>query len=76
MGSRLAELGEKIYEENRAEWEKAYLGKIIAIEVESRSLAAVGDSLDEVCKKVLEKYPGKQFYFRKVGLCAATDYLF
>ena len=76
MKSRLAELGEKIYEENKTEWEKAYLGKIIAIEVESRSLVAVGDSLDEVCKEVLEKYPGKQFYFRKVGPCAATDYLF
>ena len=47
MESRLAELGEKIYEENRVEWERAYLGKIIAMEVESRSLADVGNSLDE-----------------------------
>ena len=76
MRSRLAELGEKIYEENRDKWEKAYLGKVIAIDVESRKLAAVGDSLDEVCREVLEKYPGKQFYFRKVGPCGATGYLF
>ncbi len=75
MKSRLAEQGEKIYEENKIKWEKAYLGKIIAIEVKSRSLAAVGDSLDEVCRKVLKKYPGKQFYFRKAGPCAATGYL-
>ncbi len=76
MKSKLAELGEKIYEENKAKWEKAYLGKIIAIDVESRSLAAVGDSLNEVCKEVLEKHPGKRFYFREVGSCAATGYLF
>lgn len=76
MKSRLAELGEKIYEENKAEWEKAYLGKIIAIEVESRSLAGVGDSLDEAYEKAVKKYPGKPLYFRKVGPCAAPGYLF
>ena len=59
MESRLAELGEKIYEENRVEWERAYLGKIIAMEVESRSLAGVGDSLDEAYEEAVKKYPGK-----------------
>jgi len=76
MKSRLAELGEKIYEENKVEWEKAYLGKVIAIEVESRSLAGVGDSLDKAYEEAVKKYPGKQFYFRKVEPCAAPGYLF
>ena len=64
MESRLAELGEKIYEENRVEWERAYLGKIIAMEVESRSLADVGNSLLV-----------SPFYFRKVGPCATLPIL-
>jgi len=76
MRSRLIELGEKIYEENKAKWEKAYLGKIIAIEVDSRSLAGVGDSVDEAYEEAAKKYPGKPFYFRKVGPCAAPGYLF
>jgi len=52
MKSKLIELGERIYEENKTEWEKNYLGKIIAIEVESKSLAGVGDSLEEAYKKI------------------------
>ncbi|MFQ6075417.1 MAG: hypothetical protein ACE5Z5_04695 [Candidatus Bathyarchaeia archaeon] len=76
MESRLAEIGEEVYEENRIEWERAYLGRVIAIEVESKRLASVGESLDEAYENALRKYPGKQFYFRKVGPCAATDYLF
>ena len=76
MKSKLIELGERIYEENKTEWEKNYLGKIIAIEVESKSLAGVGDSLEEAYEEAIKKYPGKQFYFRKVGPCAAPGYLF
>lgn len=76
MESMLVKRGEDVYNENRAEWEKAYLGKVIAIEVESGALAGVGESLDEAYENALKKYPTKQFYFRKAGPCATTDYLF
>jgi len=68
--------GEEIYNENKEKLEKAFLGKIVAIEIESGTIAGIGTSLDEAYEKALKKYPGKRFYFRKVGPCAAPGYLF
>jgi len=76
MKSVLAIKGEEVYEENREKLEKAYLGKIVAIEIESRDVAGIGASLDEAYEEAVKKYPQKQFYFRKVGPCAAPGYLF
>ena len=76
MKSMLVMKGEEIYEENREELEGAYLGKIVAIEVESRTIAGVGEDLDEAYEKALKKYPDGRFYFRKVGPCPAPTYLF
>lgn len=76
MKSMLVIKGEEIYEENKERLEKAYLGKIVAIEVESGKVAAIGESLDEAYETAVKKYPKKQFYFRKVGPCAAPGYLF
>jgi len=72
----LAIKGEEIYEKNRERLEKAYLGKIVAIEIDSGTVAGVGDTLDEAYEKASKKRPGKKFYFRKVGPCAATSYLY
>ncbi|KPV63625.1 MAG: hypothetical protein AOA66_0757 [Candidatus Bathyarchaeota archaeon BA2] len=68
--------GEEIYKENRKKLEKAYLGKIVSIEVESGTVAGIGDTLEEAYEKASRKCPGKKFYFRKVGPCAATSYLY
>jgi hypothetical protein len=76
MRSVLVIKGEEVYEENREKLEKAYLGKIVAIEIESRDIAGIGASLDEAYKEAVKKYPRKQFYFRKVGPCPAPGYLF
>jgi len=76
MKSVLVMKGEEIYEENRERLEKAYLGKIIAIEIESGTVAGLGENLDEAYEEALKKYPGKKFYFRKVGPCPAPGYLF
>jgi len=76
MESKLAQLGERIYEENREEWEKAFYGKIIAIETESEQMAGVGESVDDAYQKALKKYPGRRFYFRKVGKEKSAGYLF
>ena len=76
MKSVLVTKGEEIYEENKEKLEKAYLGKIVAIEIESGTVAGVGDTLDEAYEKASRKRPGKKFYFRKVGPCAATSYLY
>ena len=76
MKSVLVMKGEEIYEKNRERLEKAYMGKIIAIEIKSGTVAGVGEDLDEACEEALKKYPNKKFYFRKVGPCAAPGYLF
>jgi len=76
MKSMLIIKGEEIYDENKKKLEKAFLGKIVAIEIESRDVAGIGKSLDEAYEKAVKKYPKKQFYFRKVGPCPAPGYLF
>lgn len=76
MKSVLVIKGEEVYEKNREKLEKMYLGKIVAIEIESEVVAGIGASLDEAYEEALKKYPQKQFYFRKVGPCAATSYLY
>ena len=76
MKSVLVMKGEEVYEENREKLEKAYLGKIVAIEIESRDVAGIGTSLDEAYEEAIKKYPKEEFYFRKVGPCPAPGYLF
>lgn len=76
MKSVLVIKGEEVYEKNREKLEKAYLGKIVAIEIESGAVAGIGASLDEAYEEALKKYPGKKFYFRKIGPCPAPGYLF
>lgn len=67
---------EKPFTRKKREWERIYLGKIIAIEVESKSSAGIGESLNEAYEDAVKKYPDKPFYFRKVGPSAALGYLF
>ena len=76
MESLLVKMGEKIYNENKARWEETHMGKIVAIEVETKSLAGVGENLDEAYENASQRYPNKRFYFRKVGPCPAPAYLF
>jgi len=76
MKSVLVVKGEEIYEQNKEKLEKAYRGKIVAIETESGTIAGIGETLDEAYEKARKKYPGKKFYFRKVGPHPAPTYLF
>jgi len=68
--------GEEVYEEYRGKLEKTYLGKIVAIEIESGTVAGIAEGLDEAYEEALKRYPDKRFYFRKVGPCPAPTYLF
>lgn len=76
MESELVKKGEEVYQRNKEKWERFYLDKIIAIEVEKENLAGAGDDLNDVYDKAIRKYPGGHFYFRRVGPCPAPDYLF
>lgn len=75
MESRLAQFGEKVYEENRVKLEKSYLGKIIAIEVESREVAGVGETVEEAYSTAKKRHPQSQFYFRRVGEDRTVGYI-
>jgi len=76
LGSGLAGLGERIYEEKRVEWEKVFHGKVIAIETESEQLAGVGETVDDAYRDAASKFPRGRLYFRKVGTEKAAGYLF
>lgn len=76
MKSLLVVKGEEIYEDSKRELEKKHLGKVVAIEVESRTIAGIGESLDEAYEAAIRKHPGRRFYFRKIGPCPAPTYLF
>jgi len=76
MKSVLVIKGEEIYEQNKEKLEKAYLGKIVAIEIESGTIAGIGLTLDEAYEKAIKKYPDRRFYFRKIGPQPAPTYLF
>jgi len=76
MKSVLVIEGEEVYERNKETLEKKHLGKIVAIETESGTVAGIGATLDEAYEKALKKYPGRKFYFRKVGPSPAPTYLF
>jgi hypothetical protein len=76
MKSALVIKGEQIYEKNKEKLEKMYLGKIVAIETQTGTLAGIGANLDEAYEKAVKKHPGKKFYFRKVGPSPAPTYLF
>lgn len=76
MKSVLVLKGEEVYEHNKEELEKTYLGKIVAIEIESGTIAGIGRTLDEAYEKAVKKHPSEKFYFRKVGPYPAPTYLF
>jgi hypothetical protein len=76
MKSVLVIKGEEVYERNKEKLEKAHLGKIVALETESGTIAGIGENLDQAYEKAIKKHPGKKFYFRKVGSHPAPTYLF
>ncbi len=76
MKSILVIKGEEAYEQNKEKLEKTHLGKIVAIETESGTIAGIGETLDQAYEKAIKKHPSKKFYFRKVGSHPAPTYLF
>jgi len=74
MMSRLAEIGERVYELNREALERNYMGKVVALC--EKGVAGMGDSIEEAYKNAKKKYPRDVFYFRRVGPCPAAGHMF
>jgi hypothetical protein len=66
---KLADEGEKIYEEVKSKYEPQDVGKYLAIEVESKDVFLAENTADAVlaAKKV---YPDKMFFVVKIGYSA------
>lgn len=62
----IATKGKQIYQRLQAELEEKYLGRFVAIEVESGDYF-VGDTLTEADAKAREKHPDQVFYVVRVG---------
>ena len=61
------EKAKQIYESHMEEWEKLYLGKIIAIDIDDKNLVAVGENLSKVGLEAKTRLPGHRIFLRKVG---------
>jgi hypothetical protein len=71
---RLAEVGERLYEENlRSKLEPIHNGKIVVIDAESGDYF-LGANLHEANAKARKKYPNKVFYAIKVGYPAVYSF--
>jgi hypothetical protein len=71
---KLAEAGERLYEENlRSKLEPTHKGKIVVIDAESGDYF-LGANLHEANEKARKKYPNKVFYAIKVGYPAVYSF--
>ena len=65
---KLAEVGERLYEENlRSKLEPTNKGKIVVIDAESGDYF-LGENLHEANEKARKKYPNNVFYASKSGV--------
>lgn len=63
----LIQKGEKLYEEKlKDKLEKKYLGKFVAIEVDSSEFF-IGDTLQQALEKAKKQFPDKIFHSIKIG---------
>jgi hypothetical protein len=70
--SIIDEKAKNVYETNREEWEKLYMGKIIAIDIEENDLVAVGEHIGDVDLDARKKRPDHRLFMRRVGKNPAT----
>lgn len=66
---KLATIGQRIYNSRFKKLEKSKKGKIIAIEVESGK-GFIGSSTIEVGLRAKKAFPGKLFFFKRIGFPA------
>ncbi|MFQ6137140.1 MAG: hypothetical protein ACE5PM_08180 [Candidatus Hydrothermarchaeales archaeon] len=67
MPEDIAEKGEEVYRQKEEELERKFFGKVVAINVEKGEISGKGDSIVAAAKEAMKKYPGKLFYFKRVG---------
>ena len=74
LTKRLAEVGERLYEEKlRSKLEPHHYGEIVVIDTESGDYF-LGETLHEANERARKKYPNKVFYAIKVGYPAVYSF--
>jgi predicted nuclease with TOPRIM domain len=58
---------DSIYEKHKEELEKDYLGKIVAIDLDSETIVGIGNTILEAYKDARKKTDKAKFSFKKVG---------
>ena len=66
---KLADEGEKIYEEIKSKYEPQDIGKFLAIEVDSKDVF-IGERSSEAVEKAKKVHPNKMFFVVKIGYSA------
>jgi len=66
---KIADEGERIYEEIKSKYEPQDIGKFLAIEVDSKDVF-IGERSSEAVEKAKKIYPDKVFFVVKIGYSA------
>jgi len=66
---RIADEGEKIYEQIKSKYEPQDIGKFLAIEVDSKDVF-IGERSSEAVEKAKKIHPNKVFFVVKIGYSA------
>lgn len=56
-----------VYEREKEELERRYFGKIVAIDVDSKAIVGVGDSILEAYREAKKKTSKNKFAYKRVG---------
>lgn len=65
--SKKPRMGETVYQQLKNSLEKKYKNKFVALDIKQKTVAGVGNTIDEAYEDAISKGDNTKFYFRKVG---------
>ncbi|MFQ6072256.1 MAG: hypothetical protein ACE5KT_06095 [Methanosarcinales archaeon] len=71
----LSKQAESIYDKFKAELEKKYTGKIVAIDLANKDIAGISEDKRELLQKVLQTRPKHKIGLRRIGKNPSTGYI-
>ena len=60
-------LGERLYDLYKSELEKEHFDKVVAFDIESGTVAGIGDTVSDAYNQARKKLGEKQYYFKRIG---------
>ena len=65
--NKFDDMAKSIYESHKKEWEKIFIGKIIAIDIDANDFVSVGENINDVDLEARRERPGHRIFIRRVG---------